>query len=955
MWRIGAGIPRLQSVRSGRAPGTGIFVGRRHELDLLHNVVTGLSNGRGGAVWIEGEPGIGKSALVAEGLRPAPEAGCELSWGLADELTLRFPLQVILDCLAIEARSTDPARAGIAAMLRGDHGGGLVSSGNPVLAVAERLLALVDELCARGPMILVVDDLHWADEASLAVWRRLAGAVAQIPLLLVAACRPVPRRDEVRRVRQEIVDGNGVLISLGPLPSAEVGELVTGIVGMPPGPRLRRLSDQAAGNPLYLHEMVGALLREHILRIDTGVAELAVESGYEAPATIIAAVARRLDFLSEVASGILRIAALMGPDFAVDEMAAVSGVAPSELGSALEEAVVAGVLAEVETARLAFRHPLIRHVFHDQVPTPMRGALHRHAAQVLAELGAPVERVATHLASTTVVDAWVVDWLSTAAASLVSRAPQIAAELLERAVEQTPTTDPHWEVLAAALPKAVVRLGRDGDAEKHARAALAHARAPEVMAELRWILAYVQTRTGNSTGIGTIGEALGDPAVPPVWAARLQALLAMMQVNFVGDLDLAEATAHGALAQGEAAGDRFAMGHALHAMALISGMRQDNASQAAFIGRALVALDDDVDHVDLRLILHHNRIYALTVMDRIAEAETELGLARRVAEQSGNVQVSNAIHLWSAVHSFWTGRWDDALAELDAIPYPVTNYRLLTSCGLNALMAARRDDLAMARRWLTAVREQPMSSAVERDNSHFVLAARSVVAERDGDVGAALAALAVLLEPEFASVTLRYWLLPDLVRLALAAGDRDTAAGAVDTCAGEAAREATTGKVAAARHCRGLLDDDPAPILTAAGHYRDVGRVTELARALEDAAVLLAAGGETERARVSFIEAVEIYAGLGAAWDVRRADSRVRPYGIRRGARGPRRRPSHGWAALSPTEVSVAHLVARGYSNPRIAAELLLSRRTVQSHVSHILAKLDAHSRIEIARETVRH
>jgi len=67
----------------------------------------------------------------------------------------------------------------------------------------------------------------------------------------------------------------------------------------------------------------------------------------------------------------------------------------------------------------------------------MRGALHRHAAQVLAELGAPVERVATHLASTTVVDAWVVDWLSTAAASLVSRAPQIAAELLERAVEQT--------------------------------------------------------------------------------------------------------------------------------------------------------------------------------------------------------------------------------------------------------------------------------------------------------------------------------------------------------------------------------------------------------------------------------------------------------------------------------------------------------------------------------------
>jgi len=81
----------------------------------------------------------------------------------------------------------------------------------------------------------------------------------------------------------------------------------------------------------------------------------------------------------------------------------------------------------------------------------------------------------------------------------------------------------------------------------------------------------------------------------------------------------------------------------------------------------------------------------------------------------------------------------------------------------------------------------------------------------------------------------------------------------------------------------------------------------------------------------------------------------VRPYGIRRGARGPRRRPAHGWNALSPTEIAVANLVARGLSNPDIAAELLLSRRTVQSHVSHILYKLNAQSRIEIAREALRH
>jgi DNA-binding NarL/FixJ family response regulator len=100
---------------------------------------------------------------------------------------------------------------------------------------------------------------------------------------------------------------------------------------------------------------------------------------------------------------------------------------------------------------------------------------------------------------------------------------------------------------------------------------------------------------------------------------------------------------------------------------------------------------------------------------------------------------------------------------------------------------------------------------------------------------------------------------------------------------------------------------------------------------------------------------MEVYAHLGAQWDLRRAAARVRPFGIRRGARGPRQRPAHGWEALSPTELTIAQLVAKGLSNPDIATELLLSRRTVQSHVSSILMKLKAHSRVEIAREVRGH
>jgi DNA-binding CsgD family transcriptional regulator len=115
--------------------------------------------------------------------------------------------------------------------------------------------------------------------------------------------------------------------------------------------------------------------------------------------------------------------------------------------------------------------------------------------------------------------------------------------------------------------------------------------------------------------------------------------------------------------------------------------------------------------------------------------------------------------------------------------------------------------------------------------------------------------------------------------------------------------------------------------------------------------VVLAGAGKHDAARAAIGEAIDVYATLGADWDIVRADARLRPLGIRRGGRGRRRRPRSGWEALSPTEVRIAYLVAQGRSNPDIGAELFLSRRTVQTHVSHILAKLGVRSRSEVARE----
>jgi DNA-binding CsgD family transcriptional regulator len=137
-------------------------------------------------------------------------------------------------------------------------------------------------------------------------------------------------------------------------------------------------------------------------------------------------------------------------------------------------------------------------------------------------------------------------------------------------------------------------------------------------------------------------------------------------------------------------------------------------------------------------------------------------------------------------------------------------------------------------------------------------------------------------------------------------------------------------------------------------HYRAAGPAVELPAALEDLAVVLAERGREEDARAALIEAVSRYEGLQAHWDIRRAESRLRPHGIRR-ARGRRKqRVASGWEALTPTEVKIAALLARGDSTSDIAQGMFLSRRTVQTYISRILAKLGGKGRVDIVREALR-
>src|SRR6204780_1015847 len=170
----------------GRPPRRG---GRAGELATVGAAIEGLRQGTGSVVWVEGEPGIGKSSLVAEALGDS-DPRWDIGWGMADPLAERGPLQVILDCLQVRMGSPDPARARAAELMRDRQ-----LAGSDASAAGSEILAMLGDGVGRpAPAVLVIDDLQWADEASLVFWHQLAISTRQLRLLLIGTCRPTPRR-----------------------------------------------------------------------------------------------------------------------------------------------------------------------------------------------------------------------------------------------------------------------------------------------------------------------------------------------------------------------------------------------------------------------------------------------------------------------------------------------------------------------------------------------------------------------------------------------------------------------------------------------------------------------------------------------------------------------------------------------------------------------------------------
>jgi DNA-binding CsgD family transcriptional regulator len=935
------------------APG-GALVGRDADTALLVRLVGEAASGRGRAVLIEGEPGIGKSALVRAALAEAAAAGGQVFWGAGDELGQALPLLPFLDALRVREPSASPRRNTILRLLRGELA---ADRGTDVsAALAEQLLALVSEQCAAAPTILVIDDLQWADQASIALWGRLARSVRQAPLLLIGMMRPVPQRDDLLTLRRAMDDA--VRLQLTGLTGAAVPELVAALAGGQPDDKLLALADGAAGNPLYVTELVAALARSSSLTVtESGAAEL---TDGPAPSSLSAAIADRLGFVSGPAREVVQAAALLGVDFAVPDLATVLGRGVADLIPALDDARAAGVLVESGYG-LAFRHPLIRAALYDEIPEPVRAAWHRDAGRALAEAGAPADRVARQLLQAVggpsgpaqPMDRWMLNWLSRTAELLIGQAPQVAAGLLRQAVVSFPVGSAQHDRLVARLADALYRVGDVTEAEQVANHALAHAVEPDLVVDLHWTLAQCSMRAGRSAeSLATLDRALAAPGISARHRARLLVLAARTHDN-LGEVEKAGQVAATALTAASEADDSWAMGWAWHVLSLVTAMQGQITDALALFDQALTVTEGDPALTDLRLLLQINKAVALGCLDRYEEALAVARQARHLADLAGTLIRLAQAHGALGQLLFDTGRWDDALAEVDVLPEDLKEpVAACCDLGIAAVVCFHRGETAEARRRLAAA--IPHARRIGNRVIGPLALARSLDREQHGELPEALAELTAGFDDNAEELEELEPLLADGVRLATRTGDLDTAKALTGHAEARAAESEIPHRQAIALYCSGLLAQDATRLLAAAERYDQAGRPLLSAKALEAAAGNFVDADDREQARSAFTRAVEIYASLGAATDVARLQARFRAHGIRRSPRSKHRRARSGWDSLTPTETKIAALVEGGLSNPEIAAKLFLSRRTVATHVSHILKKLDVNSRIDIAREAAR-
>lgn len=943
-------------------------LGREPELAALAALLDHTSTGTGAVAFVEGEPGIGKTRLLSEILARAAAAGFATYRGACEALERTRPFGPFADALALSAGSPDAARRDIAVLLGGadSETPAVPPSAAPDVGyrVIELLAGLLEELALSRPVALAIDDLQWADTSTLRALQSLARHLRHLPVMLVATLHPIPRSAEIGGLLDVMLADGAHHLALAPLMPEAASRLAENVLGLPLGESLLAQIAGAGGNPLYVTELIRALRDDGSIEVVGGRAEARAAP---LPPSLRLTILRRISFLPEPTLDVLRPASVLGSAFTVESLSIMTGRSAVDLVSSLHPAIAAGLVTGAGE-RLAFRHDLIRAAVYEDLPLAVRKALHLEAARRLIAAGVPVGEVAQHVSlGAAQCDEQAAHWLHHAARQAVFLAPTLAADLYQRACDLLPPAHAQRDEWIAEMILPLELAGRGEQLEQLADQILVRCPSPRVEYLLRRGIAYSLLARGRPAAALEHYEIVTNMPPMKAWASSAEgdhavdlANSALARLN-LGDLQGSRAQADEALAIAGRAGDHFA-GSIARLPHLLGHELSGDLTEA--LGEASELMRECTNHPSALFANFWAHLFVgLTLLDadRFDEAEQTLQAGLHLVEEQARRSQIPLYHMALALRRYLAGEWDDATVELDAaldlVGRDAGHWTVQYACGLQAAIAVHRGDIQAAAAAFQHGQEE-LARTGPQMGSDLLVAAHALLLDANGATDEAVSTMEMawdLLGP------LRYlwgtWRsnATRLVRMAMTGGRTEQAR--VVTEEAEAAGQRTPdvpSAQAAALCCRGLLEADPEILLRSVEAYRRSPRVFDLALAAEDAAVTLASVGRLVEARALFDEAVGIYETVGAARDVARLTSRMRTAGLQRGQRGPRRRATNGWDSLTPTELVVAKLVAEGLTNRKIAERLFVSRYTIETHMRHVLSKLGAESRAEVAAEAAR-
>src|ERR1700733_12339506 len=399
--------------------------GRAAEYDTVLNLLASTAEGQGEILLVEGDPGTGKSLLLAAAAREARERGFSPVPAVADELSQATPLGPLLS--AVHATATAAPSVGT-------------------------VFARLEGLAAAGPVLVTLDDVQWSDQATMQAFRSLPGLMASYPLSWILALARSPPPGVAEQLFDLLEDEGAAVIMLGPLdPEAQIA-LISDVLGAVPDTALVKLAVGAAGNPLILAEAFRGLLDEDAISVAGGRASLTSAQVSERIQTLAA---DRLNGLSARTRQFTETASLLGNSFRIEDVAEIMSQSPGALLGVLDEAVSAHLLAATPDG-LAFQHEFVRQAVAQLLPKPIEQALHWQFGHMLLARGGSAVPAARHLLDgARPGDSVALAGLDRAVAEVLPLDPPTAADLATGALVLTMPADPERSARTVSTVRAL--------------------------------------------------------------------------------------------------------------------------------------------------------------------------------------------------------------------------------------------------------------------------------------------------------------------------------------------------------------------------------------------------------------------------------------------------------------------------------------------------------------------